>query len=64
MTTTAEQIKQARISAGYSKLRLAADLGITRSAIFQWERGDHKPTPANSRKLEALLGLAPGSIRA
>lgn len=38
----AERIKQARLRAGISPKKLAEQVGVSRSAVVQWETGDTK----------------------
>lgn len=36
-------MRDARISAGVSASEIAAAIGVTSDAVFQWERGAHAP---------------------
>jgi transcriptional regulator with XRE-family HTH domain len=53
------RLRQARKAAGISQSRLAAILGVTRSACSQWE-SDNGTVPRNERLLElaSLLGVS------
>lgn len=50
------RIKQARVAAGISQIRLATLLGVTRSAVSQWE-SEHGtvPRPEHLARLAELL---------
>lgn len=36
---------------------LAAELGVTRQAVSQWENGDNRPTGPARRQLALVLGV-------
>lgn len=53
-----DQLKAARISAGYSQTRLAKKAGIKQSALSMFESGDpHSLSAANLNKVAAALGV-------
>lgn len=54
---TADQIRAHRKSKGWTQAELAARIGVDRSLISRWERGDRLPSPPEEGKLRILLGL-------
>lgn len=48
-------LRQIRKERGMSAQEIAEKLGITRQAVFSWERGTSKPTLTNALKLAAML---------
>lgn len=54
---TADQIRAHRKAKGWTQAELAARIGVDRSLISRWERGDRLPSPPEEGKLRALLGL-------
>ena len=50
-------IRSARKSAGFTAVKLAEMLGVSRIAIYQWECGDIIPTGRHLIRLSELLGV-------
>lgn len=57
-------LRRAREDSGLSQREVARALGLTPSAVWQWEDGRAAPQPATLAKLELLLGLQPNSLAA
>jgi transcriptional regulator with XRE-family HTH domain len=56
-------IRDLRIRAGMTQKKLADCVGVSRSAVYDWERELYKPTDASKiAALEAALGLASGYL--
>jgi transcriptional regulator with XRE-family HTH domain len=55
-------LRRAREARGYSKRGLAHKLGVTQSAVWQWEEGRTSPRPETAAALEQALGLQPGAL--
>lgn len=53
----ANRIRTARAAAGLSQRQLAARLGVTASAVAQWEGSLYAPTVANRVDLARVLGI-------
>lgn len=52
------RIRQARRRVGYSQSELAAQVGVNRSAVAQWERhGGSTPTSANLSKIAIITSV-------
>lgn len=59
MTDLANRIRQARRMASLSQSRLAAGIGVNRSAVAQWERkGGSIPTTEHMIEIAMLCGVA------
>lgn len=56
-TGAAHRIRIARRSAGFSQSRLAAELGLQRSAVSHWEAQRGKPSMTHLRQLALLTGV-------
>jgi DNA-binding transcriptional regulator YiaG len=54
---TADQVRAHRKAKGWTQAELAARIGVDRSLISRWERGDRLPSPPEEAKLRSLLGL-------
>jgi transcriptional regulator with XRE-family HTH domain len=55
-------LRRAREAAGESQSGLSQTLGLSRSAVWQWENGETVPTPDNVATVERALRLQPGSL--
>ncbi len=55
-------IKQLRTEAGLTQLELANRVGVTPSAVYNWERGHNEPSATNLRDLASVLGVSMDSI--
>jgi transcriptional regulator with XRE-family HTH domain len=42
--------------------KLARLVGVSRPCVLYWESGRSRPRPRNAERLEAVLGLEPGSL--
>ena len=58
MTARREQLAQRRRAAGYSQEQLAERLGIERSTVSRWERGQTEPQPWFRPKLADALAVS------
>jgi len=50
-------VKQLRIEAELTQLQLANKVGVTPSAVYNWERGKNEPSSTNLRDLARALGV-------
>jgi transcriptional regulator with XRE-family HTH domain len=55
-------LRRAREARGLSKRGLARKVGVTQSAVWQWEEGKTAPRPETAAALEQALGLQPGAL--
>jgi transcriptional regulator with XRE-family HTH domain len=55
-------LRRAREASGLSKRGLALRVGVTQSAVWQWEEGKTSPRPEMAAALERALGLQPGAL--
>ena len=55
-------LRRAREAAGQSQSGLSQTIGVSRSAVWQWEEGRAIPTEDNVAALERELGLRPGGL--
>lgn len=55
-------LRRAREEHGLSKRGLALKIGVTQSAVWQWEEGRVSPRPELVAVLERALDLAPGAL--
>ena len=56
-------IREFRIKAGLSQEQLGERVGVSRSAVYNWEKEKYAPTDAqNIAALEIALGLQGGTI--
>lgn len=53
------RLKEARQARGFTANALAEFLGVTRSAVSHYERGEQSPRPEVMRKIEEVLNLPP-----
>ncbi len=58
MTARRAQLAQRRRAAGYSQEQLAERLGIERSTVSRWERGETEPQPWFRPKLADALAVS------
>lgn len=56
--TPAELISRARRRAGYTQAELAAQVGISQSALSAYERGKRDPTVSTLRRVLAAAGTS------
>jgi transcriptional regulator with XRE-family HTH domain len=57
-----QALRRARETSGLSQRAVGEAVGRTGSAVWQWEEGRGAPDHATVTKLEAALGLDPGSL--
>ena len=50
-------IRARRLELGMGQLDLARSVGVTKSAVSQWERGETSPTYKMSLKVAKALGM-------
>lgn len=63
MSETGKRIKQRRKELGLSADKLAEDLGVSRSTIFRYEKGDIEKVPAESlQKIADTLQISPAYL--
>jgi len=55
-------LRRAREAVGESQSGLSQKLGLSRSAVWQWENGETVPAPDNVAAVEQALQLQPGSL--
>jgi transcriptional regulator with XRE-family HTH domain len=58
----ARTIKDLRQASGLTQLELANRLGVTPSAVYNWERGRNEPSATNLRDLARALGVSMDEI--
>ncbi len=56
------RLRQEREAAGQTQMGLSLKIGVSRSAVWQWEEGKSVPTEANVAALEKELRLQPGAL--
>jgi transcriptional regulator with XRE-family HTH domain len=61
-TPLSERIREARLSAGLSQVKLAQLLGTTRRTVLKWEAGDNQPGALYGARLEQVLNQPPGTL--
>jgi transcriptional regulator with XRE-family HTH domain len=55
-------LRRAREAAGHTQMGLSLTIGVSRSAVWQWEEGKVTPTEDNVAALEKELQLQPGAL--
>jgi transcriptional regulator with XRE-family HTH domain len=55
-------LRRVREECRLSKRGLALKVGVTQSAVWQWEEGRAAPRPETAATLERVLGLDPGRL--
>jgi transcriptional regulator with XRE-family HTH domain len=56
--TVGDLIRRARESLGLSRVELGQRVGVTRAAVFQWERGTTAPRRDTVPKVAQVLGVS------
>lgn len=51
---TPEEIKELRMSRGWTRKRMAEELHVSEMTIFRWEQGQSKPLDLHAWKLDKL----------
>ncbi|TDC75474.1 helix-turn-helix domain-containing protein [Streptomyces hainanensis] len=64
MRARRQRLAERRKVAGYSQESLAERLGVDRTTIGRWERGDSTPQPHVRRKLATILDITTGELDA
>lgn len=62
MAQKRQRLAQCRKAAGYSQERLAEVLGVERSTVMRWERGETTPQPWFRPRLARALGISNHSL--
>lgn len=63
MATFGEELKRMREAAGIASQRALGDLiGVSGSAVGEWERDESTPTRENLRAIEEALGVERGTL--
>ena len=57
-----QALRQIRLRAGLSLEQAAWRMGVTASAIRQWETGKTRPKPQSQRKIAQAYGLEPAEL--
>lgn len=58
MSEFAENLKKARVDKGWNQGQLAEAMGVSQTAISQFEKGSRFPTPSNIKKFSDILGVS------
>lgn len=58
MTENKTNFRKAREDAGVKAERAAAELGVSITTLFNWERGDTMPNAGNIRDMVMLYGVS------
>lgn len=58
MSVFALNLKKARVDKGWNQGQLAAAMGVSQTAISQFEKGLRFPTPSNIKKFSDILGVS------
>lgn len=57
-----QTIRELRERAGMTQLQLAAALGVTPGAVYNWERGRNEPKASQLRAMARLFGVSMDDI--
>ncbi len=55
-------IRQLREARGWSQYRLAREVGVTPSTVYNWERGRFEPKASQLRSLARVFGVSMDDI--
>ncbi len=58
MVTRAKTIRELREDAGLTQLQLANKIGVTPSAVYNWERGRNEPKASQLRTMARIFGVS------
>ncbi len=56
--TRTKTIRELREDAGLTQLQLANKIGVTPSAVYNWERGRNEPKASQLRTMARLFGVS------
>lgn len=59
-----ERIRTARLAAGFSQVKLAAEIGVAQTTLSAWESGKNEPSREDIRRLAQVLGIDASQIEA
>jgi HTH-type transcriptional regulator/antitoxin HipB len=62
MEAMMKTIRQLREAAGMTQLELAVQVGVTPSAVYNWERGRNEPKAMQLRALARAFGVSMDEI--
>ncbi|MBW6418302.1 helix-turn-helix domain-containing protein [Celeribacter sp. PS-C1] len=62
--TFAERLKNLREKNGMSKTRLASEIGVSTTCVWNWEEGNTEPREHNLTELAKVLGVSPTMLTA
>ncbi|MEO6041706.1 MAG: helix-turn-helix transcriptional regulator, partial [Croceibacterium sp.] len=60
--TFGSRVKQLRHAHGLSLDELAGQVGVSKPALWKWERGEARPRAAALERLAQVLGRTPGAL--
>ena len=58
----ARTLRELREASGMTQFEVAAQLGVTITTVYNWERGASEPTGRNLQKVARLFGVSPFDI--
>jgi transcriptional regulator with XRE-family HTH domain len=61
-SSDAKSLRQLREESGKTQFEVAAQLGVTITTVYNWERGVSEPTGRNLQKIARLYGVSPFDI--
>lgn len=64
LDTFGDELRRAREAAGLSQRALGDVLGVSGSAVGEWERGESQPTREKVPTIEQALGVEEGTLAA
>lgn len=57
-----QRIKKVRANQGMTQEQFGKMLGVSKTTIYEWERGLHYPDDNNLKKLADFMGLTPDEL--
>lgn len=64
MKTLGQTIEAARKAKRISVIRLAQEIGVTRAAVYQWQRDEHPPGISHLIEISRILGISLAALGA